>query len=286
MNIPQHIIEHAALGLLPPGGSTFTWATKPAAATYTNQLVRVSNVGINGSWWYSDGVNWIPVGPITVYKSGLLIGIAGSGSIGNNGALTLTTALSTTYSGGLYLYFPANAISAGSAAGFYWTVMSSTTAGTVFNNVYTPGSNPVRPASNTAFSTTGPGAYTGSTAEITAISTTIPANCMVVTSVLGINNNSAGSKNYRIRFGATIHYGVANTANTMYYIPRHMIVNQYMTNAQAGSGSSPSGPSATVMVFSAVDTAADVTLAITLQLGTATDWVILPMAVLELQPGY
>ena len=92
------------------------------------------------------------------------VGIAPSGSFANNGAWTSGTALAASFTFG-YLYFPAGAIAAsgaGSAAGNYYVVMSDTTHGTVYNNTYTTGDS-VFLASPTAFTTTGPGAYTQTT---------------------------------------------------------------------------------------------------------------------------
>lgn len=98
--------------------------------------------------------------PYILAQCNVPIGIAPTGTMAANGAITLGTALNTTYSGGLWLYLPAGAAYAGSLAGFYWTVMSSTTLGTVYNNTYTPGTDPVDiPASPTAISAWAGGFY-------------------------------------------------------------------------------------------------------------------------------
>lgn len=90
--------------------------------------------------------------------------IAPTGSMANNGAITLGTALPNTYANA-YVYLPANAIAAGSIAGWYFTQFSSSTVGTVTNNPYTSGTLPSIPQAIVPFSTTGPGAYTGSTSS-------------------------------------------------------------------------------------------------------------------------
>src|SRR5437667_3823845 len=56
--------------------------------------------------------------------------VAPTGTMANNGAITLGTALPSTYAN-CYLLLPAGAIAAGSAAGWYFAQMSSTTAGVV-----------------------------------------------------------------------------------------------------------------------------------------------------------
>ena len=70
---------------------------------------------------------------------------------------TLSRPFFTVYSD-IYFYFPTNAIYAGSSAGWYYSVMSSTTTGTIYNNVYTTGDLSV-PVSPTPFVTTGPGEF-------------------------------------------------------------------------------------------------------------------------------
>lgn len=41
---------------------TYTWATLPAAASNSGLKVRVSDVGVSGSEWRSNGTTWEPVG--------------------------------------------------------------------------------------------------------------------------------------------------------------------------------------------------------------------------------
>ena len=49
-------------------GETYTWATKPLASALTGQIF-VPDVGIGGSYWYSDGSKWRPVGGRVVLKN-------------------------------------------------------------------------------------------------------------------------------------------------------------------------------------------------------------------------
>lgn len=123
-----------------------------------------------------------------------------SASIGNNGALSALTALPQTYSGGAWMYFDANTIAAGVAAGWYWVVMSTTQAGTIYNSTYTSGT----PAKGitTAFATTGPGAFTGLTTEVfgPAIPTgVIGANGRVSLKVHTQHTGNANVKTFRAR---------------------------------------------------------------------------------------
>ena len=43
-------------------GPSYIWAARPAAAGNTGRVVRISDIGPGGSFWYSDGTNWRPVG--------------------------------------------------------------------------------------------------------------------------------------------------------------------------------------------------------------------------------
>lgn len=49
-------------------GQTFTWATKPLASALTGQIF-ISDVGVGGSYWYSDGSKWRPVGGRVTIKN-------------------------------------------------------------------------------------------------------------------------------------------------------------------------------------------------------------------------
>lgn len=129
-------------------------------------------------------------------------GTAGGGTnqftMGNNGALTTLPVLPTTYSGGAWIYMPANGIFAGSTAGWYWFVASSTTAGTVYNNQYVSGDPKLAvPATPTPFVSTGPGLVSNTLALVTGPGLTLPGG------TLGPNG----------LVEAWLDYSIANTAN-------------------------------------------------------------------------
>lgn len=42
------------------GAPEMTWATLPAASTVTGMTVRVTDVGVGGSFWTSNGTKWYP----------------------------------------------------------------------------------------------------------------------------------------------------------------------------------------------------------------------------------
>jgi hypothetical protein len=133
--------------------------------------------------------------PWVLAQTGIPIGIVSSGTMGNNGALSGITAISGIGQYGVYYYFPAGAIFSGSAAGFYWTVSSGTTTGTVYNNTYGGSGQPAYVSSPTAFSTTGPGAYTGFTGSLNIVSVSLPGNSLGVNGELQLTMSTASTSN-------------------------------------------------------------------------------------------
>lgn len=222
-------------------------------------------------------------------------GIAPSGTMGANGALTLGTSLILTYGGaagasvGIWLYFPAGAVYGGSVAGSYWCVMSSGTAGTVYNNIYiAPNLNPP-PTTLVPVVDPGPGSYTGVTTEVVVFGSTIPAGNMGTTGVLESfhlisANNNANVKTARVRFG-----GIAGTifetltlTNTRTSTSLTHILNRDATNIQVGSPAVGFGNSASGPVIGNIDTTVDQQVVTTLQMATATDFMICEIVDLDI----
>lgn len=216
------------------------------------------------------------------------VGIAPSGSVGANGALTLGTALNVIYSGGIFLHFPAGAVFSGSAAGLYYCVMSSTTVGTVYNNV---GSGvPSAPTAPTPIVDAGPGAYTAPTgADITLI--TAPAISAGVfglsggfkAEVIGSNNNSASGKTTRFKLNS-VNIGGATTSTSTNNSQSITFQNGGAANRNVvffqNFGASAIGQARSATT---VDTSAAMTLVVAAQLATvATDFVIVDTAIVKL----
>lgn len=217
--------------------------------------------------------------------------IAPTGTMGNNGAITLGTALPTTYAN-CYLNLPAGAIAAsgpGSAAGWYFCQMSSATVGTVFNNVYTTGI-PTIPASPAAFATTGPGAYTGVTTAVTGPTISVPglamgANGVLETLVSFSFPNNANNKTLNTLFGVTTILSFTRTtavseAQNVY------IQNRGVSNSQITSnGPVPTANSGSQWSVFNVDTTTAQNLAFGGQLATATDFLVIERFLIEVMPG-
>jgi hypothetical protein len=126
--------------------------------------------------------------PVPLWVCGMpFVLFAGDG--GANGMLFTGTAGGFTLSAAVltglvipvgYCYLPANAGGLGNAAGWFYFEMSSSTAGTVYNNGFTPtpGALPVVPTAKTAFANPAGGRITQTTADITMLSCSLAAGAM------------------------------------------------------------------------------------------------------------
>jgi hypothetical protein len=219
---------------------------------------------------------------------GVPVGLASSGTMGNNGAASGMTALPATFSGGMWLYIPAGAIAAGepATAAFRWFKASSTTAGTFYNSSW-DGSGIPPLGTDTPYVTTGPGAFTGIAAgEIVAATITIPAGALGPNGRLSVdssqtNNTAAGNKMFRIRYsgaaGTVLSTQTASTAASSGVVAtlRNMgsaalqAIESYVTSAGAATAG-------TNTVFTTNDTAAGATTVVySLEKATATNHAIL-----------
>lgn len=60
---------------------TYTWATRPPAASLVASVIYISNIGVNGSYWISNGTFWSPVnGEVTLAQSGASTNLTGTTS--------------------------------------------------------------------------------------------------------------------------------------------------------------------------------------------------------------
>jgi hypothetical protein len=132
--------------------------------------------------------------PFTLVSCGIPFVIPSSGTMGNNGALSAIAAVRAAYTSA-YVYMEANVIASGVPAGWYYAVFSSTSAATLYNNVYAT-VVPSVPASPTAFVTTGVGAYTRTaTISALAIQVTILANTLGVSGFIDVSATTSQTNN-------------------------------------------------------------------------------------------
>lgn len=257
-----------------------TWANRTNYQTTNFNLLRVTDIGVGGSIWIWDGSLWQPLNSsVSLLSAGIPTIIPSSGSIGDNGALSGIVAMPATFPS-CFMYFPASAIVAGSAAGLYYVVMSSTTAGTIYNDTYTSGV-PTAPTSPTAFVTTGPGAYTQTVgSDITLISFTVPGGAIGVGSQLNVTAmvnypSNAGAKVFSSKYGGSNIRAVSSTTAQSYFY-NHWLVNVAAALQGVFAGDVAVASSATAQTYLTVDSTANQTLTLTGRpIVAATDFVIL-----------
>ena len=184
--------------------------------------------------------------PMTVFQTAipffLLPGDGGTNGLtftgGGGGAFTLSAAPLANLLGGLsgkgcYGYLQANAGGSGCAAGWYYFIPSSDTAGTFYANTYT-GGQPQLVGSPTTFAGSPSGRITTPTSEVTAISginlTPLGDNGEAELKLLLAGDTASGNKFFKIRLGGTASLSSVSSSN-----PQE---ERLMTLRNAGSQSS------------------------------------------------
>lgn len=258
-----------------PVSTTFALLPSPASVTPYVQYF-VTDVGIEGSFWYSTSTTWQPVdNQVVLWGGGIPLVMPPSGSIAvTTGALTLGTSIGLTLPN-CYMYFPGSAFS-GSAAGFYYVTMTSGTAGTVYSNTYTSGI-PQVPASPTLV-TTGAGSYVAVTAATTICSFNMSANIMGPNGILHSSLSQIipnTTPSLRLWFNATTNNlmnlnSSASSGPTLGYVQNMGATNQQIYY-YPGNG-----------VQSSVDTTAAITLYLRMATGSVTNYSIFPVPIVTL----
>jgi hypothetical protein len=213
--------------------------------------------------------------PKVLFQSAVPLGIANSGTIATNGTYTAGTAYNFTYSGGIWLYFPSSAFASGSA-GFYWCVASSTTSFQVYTN-----------SSATTLVTGSNAGFTGDTSARTAVTLTVQGGTMgprgnITVETSSSINNTAGTKNVVLLFGGSSLITQAGTTNTAIN-GRFRISNR---DSQASQRVSSYVSSTAAGNVSTVDTSADQSITINIQIATATDVLVLENYTVTISSGF
>lgn len=230
--------------------------------------------------------------PNVLAQSGIPLILPSSGTLSASGALSGITALAGTYPN-CWMFFPANAIATVSPAGMYFVQMSSTTAGTAFQNILTAAGTalvPFVPAASALIPCTTASSYTtGTGANVAACIITLSGGSMGAKGRVRLtgsfsNNNSAGAKIGQLGFGATTVGGANNTTNIVQPV-MHDVFNRGVTNAQQTIAGSGYVASATALTLGANDTTGDLSLQFFLQVAVATDTCQWDAILIEVVPG-
>lgn len=216
MSSTKHLFHHRHLIL-----ASYPWASRPAPSFRNDELLRFTDIGPDGTLFYSNGAAWKPVNGIALLgKSSVVIGIAPTFTGGASGAVTFGTALPRSGIKGFF-YYAAASLETDQQAGFYWTEFTTTTAGTVYDNLYTPGTPPVRPATLTEFPDVIPGGtgVSHATDTVVAFQVSIPKDLMsddgmLVSTTQLENNNHADDKELQVKLGAALLQTVTATTTT------------------------------------------------------------------------
>lgn len=276
---------------VPPGpaGPSYpvaTFSTLPGASQASGQTYLVSDIGVGGSLWRSNGIRWSPVGGAAIlFKCAIPIITCSTGNIGNNGALTAITALATTYSGGAWVNLPAGAIAAGVPATqtAYWGIFTTGQAATIYNNIQPATGFPTPPTAGqlVPFVTAGPGAFTGITAATALLTFALPAGAMGPNGQLRIFasqtfTNSAGTKSWSVKLGAStiVSAGPTTTASINYTLTT---ANRNSQGLQSSGASNFGGN-----IYTAIDTSLAQNITFNITDNTATDNFVLENVLIEL----
>jgi hypothetical protein len=229
--------------------------------------------------------------PYALMQMGTTIGIGSGGTIGADGVLTLGRQMGMIYSQGLYLYFPANSIGAGVPAGLYWCIMTTTTAGRIYNNIYTSGT-PVPPATPIQFSGTAGSTYVQDLSEITLCAISIPANAMGPWGhlrTLWVTSSFSGgaTKTYRQRLAGQLLLTSAGSTIACSRFETN-VVNSGVSFQKNAGGAAAIGPSVGVsqsMTNTNVNTALSQVMSYTGQLSSDTDYLVIEYMKIEVWPA-
>lgn len=224
------------------------------------------------------GLDYNP-GPL--WQSGVPIGVMPNCTIASGGAVTITGANTpTAYPQGCWMWYSANALYSGSAAGWWWTVLAGTTGSTassitVYNSyLASTGSSsqqagtssgatlasgfPV-PVSPTTTGITG-GTHTQPTATVIYVpGPTVPANYM--------GNNGSAEAKYAVRnnntgngkaFQAGNFWAASNPSTVTYTVNTITVVNNGTPGHQFGVFSDTTQGASTLASYTAIDTTANV----------------------------
>lgn len=227
-------------------------------------------------------------------QSGVPVCLAPNGTVATNGTVTLGTALPTTYSGGIWLRLPANAVGGGtSTAGLYWTVMSSTTVGvvtTTFADTATAFTPFVPVGAVTAVGSNA--AYTQSTSDITLANITLHGGMMGVNGGVRMMtswaaNNTAGAKTASSKLVSTVVQTTGGLANNVTTAMQNTIYNRGSVSAQVNrsAGDAPYGATTAAFTYSAINTAVDTALTFIGNIAVATDCIVLEAFTVEVMPA-
>lgn len=296
-NVPVGILPDGTIGAngavvigtsVGGGGLTFGQSTAGSGVTVTASIAAFAATDVN---------RFITVGgvtcTITAFTSTTQVAVTiPTGGISSttwaNGTWALGTGVVRSPGGnynqpGMWVDMPANVITGSNAAGKYWYVASGPVQGTLFNTVYTPGTNTGAgswhvPSSPTAFSGTTGAAYSSGTGQITLFSNslTLPPNAILKSEFFHRNNNSAGVKLVQQWMnGNQIGYFSNNQTTSVSHYDSGVLFMKGVTNNVESLGNTEPIHSGQTALGKSYDLSTAQTLLATATRSTVTDWIVI-----------
>lgn len=253
-------------------GSVYRYATVTAFSSTTVATVTLNST-FSSTGPFANTSIWLtgsPTSNTTAYSVPLVAG-------------------SPTYAAA-YVYLPANAYGASSAAGWYYATFQSATIGTVYTATYTSGT-PAVVASPTALTST-VGTFTGNTTQVAGISYTLAGNVLGVNGELDLRNlisvsGNTNQKNWVWQYGgATIASGNTSASTTTASACDYSMWNRGVTSAQVSISGSACGIGAVSAGTLAVDSTTSHSVTFSVWPGTATDVTVIEAYSIKLTPGH
>jgi hypothetical protein len=245
--------------------------------------------------------------PYILAQWGVPVGTAPNATWNNTaGSFTLGTALNEVYSNGIWLRFAGVGVNASgggpASSGLYWCVMNTTTQGQAYalNTInitttvpITDGTSAFTPYTPTADQLNGllpvtAGSHVASTAtQLTLANVTVAANTMGMNG--GIRsfenystNSTVGTKVARVTLGGSVIGPTLSQTTSTGGTHGILVRNRGVDNSQISGLSNNNAASS--QTFTTIDTAAEQALLWQVTIATATDWMILQGATVELLP--
>jgi hypothetical protein len=212
--------------------------------------------------------------------------LAPSGTIATAGTVTLGTAVALTYPRA-WVHFPAGAV-VGGLAGWYYCVFTTTTAGTVYTAFQATMEKPYIPSTLTV-SVGSNAAYTAATgADVVMGSVVVPASMLGQFGQIDVHAfmsylDSANDKISKLLFGGSAVVSLTATTTDGLTI-RKRIANRHTNQQVIQADLAEGAASGTTATFLAIDTTADVVVAISGQKETATEYMVLESFSVEVLP--
>ena len=275
---------------------TYTWNTLQALTGVTGGTrAYVSDLGNLEFIYDATKSEWLRNSSFVMSAHAVPFVLPPTGTVGNNGALTLGGTGIISYAGAAgfatkcFMYFALGQLYTSSPPNWYYTEMSSATVGVVYSNVFSAQrfGSPTLPTP-TPLVSTGPGAYTGVTTTVVFPSSTIPGK------LLGVNGqircaftvdvkNTAGSKTIGAQLGGISTFFSAIASSQAYgFVTTTRNVASRSKQVTLYGGYGDIGSAGQNTYTTSVDTTTDKDFALSAVMAVATDYVVVTGYTLEI----